>query len=152
MGFLNHVHFGKAAHGQEECSLSFRSVAQDCAVEHVCSKCKEAVHGNFISCARCTCGDLCSHCDRASATAESAGEPPGPPALLFHLVSTPNDPPSFQEFAPLPMRTDVGRPRHWKLHLLPWPALHREVIVFRDACVRACMCACACVVCARVYV
>ena len=91
MGFLNHDHFGKAA--QEECSLSFRSVAQDCAVEHVCSKCKKAVHGNFISCARC--GDLCSHCDRASATAESAGEPPGPPALLFHLVSTSKDPPSF---------------------------------------------------------
>ena len=91
MGFLNHDHFGKAA--QEECSLSFRSVAQDCAVEHVCSKCKKAVHGNFISCERC--GDLCSHCDRASATAESAGEPPGPPALLFHLVSTSKDPPSF---------------------------------------------------------
>jgi hypothetical protein len=68
-------------------------VAQDCAVEHVCSKCKKVVHGNFISCARC--GDLCSRCDRATATAESAGEPSGPSALLSHLVSTAKDPPSF---------------------------------------------------------
>ena len=119
MGFLNQDHFGKAA--QCTCSLSFRSVVQDCAVEHahVRAKCKNDVHGNFISCACARCGDLCSHCDRASATAESAGRPAHPPFsfTLSRRQRTLELPLSLQDFALLQMRTNVSRQWIRSLHL-----------------------------------
>ena len=109
MGFLNPEHFGKAAQdcpSDRWCRTAPLMIMN--MYMHVCAKCKKDVHSNFISrsISPALVVAICVHTAHAymrpskrNGRVESAGEPSGPSLssleLLFHLVSTSSEPPSF---------------------------------------------------------
>ena len=92
MGFLNHDHFGKAARRNVRCRRPSDRWRRTAPLNMSVPSAKRLSTATS-SPARAVA--ICVHTATELAQQLSPPEPPGPPALLFHLVSTSKDPPSF---------------------------------------------------------